>query len=103
MFRNYFKTALKVFSRNKGFTAINIIGLSVGIAACMLIVMYVINELSYDKYNVNADRIYRITENARLNGNEGSYAGTEKPLKDALDALPEIENTTRFIPKNSLF
>ena len=103
MFKNYFKTALKVFSNNKGFTAINIIGLSVGIAACLLIVFYVINELSYDKYNVNAASIYRITENAKLNGNEASYATTEKPLKDALTALPEIEKTTRLIPKTSLF
>ena len=103
MFKNYLKTAFKSLNKNKGFTAINIVGLSVGIAACLLIVFYVINELGYDKYNVNADRIYRITENARLNGNEASYAATEKPLKDALAALPEIEKTTRFIPKTSLF
>src|SRR6185437_2825348 len=103
MFKNYLKTALKSLNKNKGFTAINIVGLSVGIAACLLIVFYVINELNYDKYNVNAGRIYRITENARLNGNEASYAGTEKPLKGALAALPEIEKTTRLIPKSSLF
>lgn len=103
MFKNYFKTALKAFSKNKGFTAINIIGLSVGIAACLLIVFYVMNELSYDKYNTKANRIYRITENARLNGNELSSAGTEKPLKEELTALPEIEKTTRLVAKSSLF
>src|SRR5579875_2542498 len=103
MFRNYFKTAFKALNKNKGFIIINIVGLSVGIAACLLIVLYVINEVSYDKYNVNANRIYRITENAKLNGNEASYAGTEKPLKEALTSLPEIEKTTRLIPKSSLF
>jgi len=103
MLKNYFKTALNVFRKNTGFTIINIVGLSVGIAACLLIVFYIINELSYDKYNANADRIYRVTENVRLNGNEASYAGTEKPLKDALTTLPEIEKTTRLIPKTSLF
>ena len=103
MFKNYFKTALKALNKNKGFTVINIIGLSVGIAACLLIVLYIVNELSYDKYNVNAKRIYRITENAKLNGNELSSAATEKPLKDALTALPEIEKTTRLVAQTSLF
>ncbi len=103
MFKNYLKSAFKALKKNKGFAAINIVGLSVGIAACLLIVLYVINELSYDKYNANADRIYRLTENVKLNGNEGSYAGTEKPLKDALTTLPAIERTTRLIPKTSLF
>jgi putative ABC transport system permease protein len=103
MLKNYLKTVLKTLKKNRGFTAINIIGLSVGIAACLVIVLYVVNELSYDKYNVKAGRIYRITENARLNGNEASYAGTEKPLKNALAALPEIEKTTSLIPKTSLF
>lgn len=103
MFKHYFKAALKGLNKNKGFTAINIVGLSVGIAACLLIVLYVVNELSYDKYNINGNRIYRITENARLNGNENSWASTEKPLKEALTSLPEIEKTTRLIPKTSLF
>lgn len=103
MFKYYFKAALKGLNKNKGFTAINIVGLSIGIAACLLIVLYVVNELSYDKYNINGNRIYRITENARLNGNENSWASTEKPLKEALTSLPEIEKTTRLIPKTSLF
>jgi putative ABC transport system permease protein len=103
MLINHFKTAFKVFSKNKGFTAINIIGLSVGIAACLLIVLYVVNELSYDRYNLNANRIYRITEDVRLNGNEASYAGTPKPLKGQLMMLPAIEKTTRLIPMRSLF
>lgn len=103
MFKNYFKTALKALSKNKGFTAVNLTGLSVGIATCLLIVFYVINELSYDKYNANTNNIYRITENVRLNGNEGSYAGTVQLLKEALTSLPEIDKTSRLVPKSSLF
>src|SRR5262245_46267652 len=103
MLRNYLKTALNVFRKNKGFTAINIAGLSVGIAACLLIVLYVVNELSYDRYNVHAESIYRITENVRLNGNEASYATSEKPLKAVLTELPEVEKTTRLIPKTSMY
>ena len=103
MIRNYIKTAYRSLLKNKGFTAINLLGLSVGLATCLLIVFYVVDELSYDKYNVNADRIYRITENARLNGREGSYAGTEKPLMDFLPAYPQVERMARIIPKETLF
>jgi putative ABC transport system permease protein len=103
MIRNYIKTAFRSLTKNKGFTAINVLGLSVGLATCLLIVFYVVDELSYDKYNINADRIYRITEVAKLNGNEAAYAGSEKPLIDAIKSFPEIEKTARFIPTNTLF
>ncbi|MFT3823671.1 MAG: ABC transporter permease [Chitinophagaceae bacterium] len=103
MFRNYIKTAYRNLKKNKGFTLINVLGLSVGLATCFLIVLYVTDELSYDKYNVNADRLYRITVNAKLNDNEASYAGSEKPLKEELAAFPQIEKMTRIIPKSNLF
>ncbi|MBO9205277.1 MULTISPECIES: ABC transporter permease [Niastella] len=103
MFPIYFKTALRSLRNNPGFSMINIIGLSAGIAACMLIMLYVQYELGYDKYNVNANLIYRITSHVKLNGNEASYASSEKPLKEALQVLPEIEKTARLVPVSSLF
>lgn len=103
MYQNYIKTALRRLAKSKAFTAINVLGLSIGLATCLLIVFYVVDELSYDKYNVNAGRIYRITENARLNGNEASYAGSEKPLLKVMAGFPEVEKTARFIPTNTLF
>ena len=104
MFRNYIKTAIRSLKKNLGFTAINVLGLSVGLATCLLIVFYVVDELSYDKYNTNADRIYRITVKARLNGHEGSYATSEVPLQAALkENFPEIEKATRLIDKDGLF
>jgi putative ABC transport system permease protein len=103
MIRNYIKTAFRTLTKNKGFTAINVLGLSVGLATCLLIVFYVVDELSYDKYNTKADRIYRITEIAKLNGNEAAYAGSEKPLMEAIKSFPEIENMARFVPKETLF
>jgi putative ABC transport system permease protein len=103
MIRNYVKTAIRSLKKNKGFTILNVLGLSVGLATCLLIVFYVVDEFSYDRYNVNAERIYRITENARLNGNEGSYAGSAKPFMDALKVFPQIEKMARIFPKNSLF
>jgi len=62
MFRNYLKIAFRSLRKSKGFTALNIIGLAAGLGVCLLIVLYVTDELSYDRYNVNADRIYRIDE-----------------------------------------
>ncbi|AYL99330.1 FtsX-like permease family protein [Mucilaginibacter celer] len=104
MIRNYIKTAFRSLRKNVGFTAINILGLSVGLATCLLIVLFVADELSYDKYNTKADRIFRITENVRLNGREGSYAGSPEPFKNALQGnFPEIEKIARMIPTSSLF
>src|SRR5688500_18202628 len=103
MIGNYLKTAVRSFKNNKGVSAINIIGLSAGIAACILIMIYVKDEVSYDRYNVNAERIYRVTEKVSLNGHEGSYAGTEKPLKQAIQDVQGIEKITRLIPVSSLF
>ncbi|HTD38977.1 MAG TPA: ABC transporter permease, partial [Mucilaginibacter sp.] len=103
MIRNYIKTAYRSLVKNVGFTAINVLGLSVGLATCLLIVFYVVDELSYDKYNAKADRIYRITLQASLNGHAGSYATSEGPLEDALkDNFPEIEKTARLIDKDGL-
>ena len=69
MFKNYLKTALRNLRKNKLYSAINIFGLTVGLAACLLIGVYINHELSYDKFNVNANRIVRATM-------EYSQAGT---------------------------
>lgn len=61
MIKNYFKTALRNLQKNKLYTAINVFGLTVGLAACLLIGIYINHELSYDKFNVNANRIVRAT------------------------------------------
>ena len=55
MIKNYFKTAFRNLVKNKFYSSINIIGLAAGLATCMLILLYVLDELSYDKYNKNAD------------------------------------------------
>jgi putative ABC transport system permease protein len=61
MIRNYFKIAWRNLGRNKLLSGINILGLSVGIACCLMIAMYVLQEKSYDKFHKNADRIVRAT------------------------------------------
>lgn len=60
MIRNYFKTALRNLLRHKFISSINLFGLTVGLTCCLLITIYILNELSYDRYNKNADNIYRI-------------------------------------------
>ncbi|WP_158642812.1 ABC transporter permease [Mucilaginibacter ginsenosidivorax] len=103
MIRNYIKMARRSLKKSFGFTTINILGLSAGLATFLLIVLYVADEISYDQYNLNADRIYRVTDNVKLNGNEASYAGSEKLLTEVFADYPEIEKYTRIIPKETLF
>ncbi len=59
MFKNYFKTAFRNFWRNKSFSVINVLGLSIGISASLIIFLIVYYEFSYDKFEKDSDRIYR--------------------------------------------
>ncbi len=97
MIRNYIKTAFRSLLKNKGFTALNVFGLALGMATCLLIVFYVFDELSFDSYNKKADRIYRINEEIKFGGNENSYAVSPAPAAAALkNDFPEIEQVARF-------
>ncbi|GAA4332214.1 ABC transporter permease [Mucilaginibacter gynuensis] len=97
MFRNYIKTAFRSLRKNKGFTFINIMGLTLGIASCLLIIFYVVDELSYDKYNTHADRIYRVNADIKFGGSASSNAITPPPLSAALMSnFPEVEKAVRM-------
>src|SRR5579862_669873 len=97
MIKNFIKTAFRNLLKNKGFTAINVLGLSLGLTTCLLIVFYVFDELSYDKYNINADRIYRVNEDIKFGGTTNAYAVSPAPLAAALKSnFPEIEQVVRF-------
>ena len=61
MFKNFIITAIRNMNRQRGYTLINVSGLAVGIAACIIILLYVQNELSYDKYLKDHERIYRVS------------------------------------------
>ena len=76
MFKNYLKTALRNLRKNKLYSAINIFGLTVGLAACLLIGVYINHELSYDKFNVNANRIVRATMEYSKAGTVNTIAAT---------------------------
>lgn len=97
MLRNYLKVALCNLWKNKAFSALNIVGLATGLAVCLLIVLYVVDELSYDKYNVNADRIYRLDADIYFNNTQAIFAVAPDPLAPALVRdYPEIEQMVRL-------
>ncbi|MEO6851968.1 MAG: ABC transporter permease [Mucilaginibacter sp.] len=97
MIRNYIKIAFRNLLKNKGFTAINVLGLALGLATCLLIVFYVFDELSYDNYNTKADRVYRINYDIKFGGVQNPYAIVPAAVAAALKAdFPEVEQVARF-------
>src|SRR5436190_7933653 len=84
MMINYFKTCFKIFRRNKFFTAINILGLSIGISAALIIFLIVQYEFSYDKAQTDRGRIYRVVMDTKFEGNEGHDAAVPAPLSMAI-------------------
>src|SRR5215469_8479604 len=97
MIKNYLKVALRNLWKSKGFSAINIVGLSVGLATCLLIMLYVVDELSYDKYNTKADRIYRVDGDIQFGGNHFVLAVAPEPMGPTLKKdFPEVEQYVRF-------
>jgi putative ABC transport system permease protein len=98
MFKTYFKIAWRNFKNNKIFSLINIIGLSVGLACCMLITLYILNELSYDKYQKNADNIYQLATTFIQEGKEESMPNSPAPMGSTMKMeFPEIEQSARLM------
>ena len=97
MLRNYFRVALRNLRNYKAYSFINIAGLSVGIACCIMIALYVQNELSYDKFNVNADRICRPRFLGRANGQDMNMATSPVAMGPTVYRdLPDVESYTRL-------
>ncbi len=97
MFSNYFKIAFRNLWRNKSLSTIHILGLSLGIATCLLIVLYIQHELSFDRYNEKADRIYRVTFRGLMQGGELKEANVMPPVAGTFKMnFPEIEETVRL-------
>lgn len=97
MFKNYFKIARRNLWRNKSFSFINIFGLSIGIASCLLIMLFVQDELSYDRYNEKADRIVRVVFKGSINGQKMKEASVMPPVAQTLRAdFPEVQEATRI-------
>jgi len=103
MLINYIKTALRNLFKHKGYSSINIMGLAIGMAACLLIILYVNHELSYDSFNKDADRIYRICFSGRLGGRDFDLCMAPAPMADVvLETYPEVEAAVRFCSQGSM-
>jgi len=97
MFKNYVKIALRNFLKHKGFSFINIFGLAIGVACCLLIVLYVLDEVSYDQYHEKADQIYRVGIRGFVNNNLFHGVVTCAPMAKALvNEFPEVTAATRL-------
>lgn len=94
MIKNYFKTAIAHLTKNLTYSIISILSLTVGLAVCTMLLLYVQYELSYDRFNQNADHIYRLFK-------PGSACQSPQTAKLLADNIPEIKDYTRLLPRNN--
>ncbi len=100
LLKNYITTALRNISKQKIYSFVNIIGLSIGIAVSIIITLYVLHELSFDKHHENSKDIYRIV---RSKNNESGYICTPPPLSNTLKQnVPEVKAICRILPTPDL-
>lgn len=97
MIRNYLLIGFRKLMRNKTFSFINISGLAIGIATCLIIMLFVSHELSYDSFNTKAERIVRVAFKGSINGTSLNEASVMPPVAQTIkNDFPEIEEATRF-------
>ena len=97
MFTNYLKIVIRNFLKYKAYSFINVAGLAIGMACTILILLWIQDELSYDRFHKNADQIYRVVKYSDYGGNELHVALTPGPLSQAMkEELPEVIKATSF-------
>ena len=104
MLKNFFKIAWRNIKRHKAYSGINILGLAIGIAACLLILQYVSFELSYENFQTNKDRIYRVQQDRYDNGKLSTQwaAGAYAVGNSFKDAIPEIEDYVKVMQNSKV-
>lgn len=102
MLRNYLTIAIRALRRHPGYAAINVFGLALGLAVCILIGFYVQDELSYDDFHTDADRAYRVLRQFDVPDLKSTITNTPPALAPALDAqIPEVERSVRVARTSS--
>jgi putative ABC transport system permease protein len=97
------KTFLRRLQKHKGFTLLNVFGLTLGLATTLLIVFYVVDELGYDRYNLNAGRIFRVQEDLKVNHRWTAFADAAPPVAGILKTnYPEVAETVRILPEEGV-
>jgi putative ABC transport system permease protein len=98
MLKNYLKTSLRNLLRHRSYTFINILGLTVGLATSIFILLWIIDELSFDRFHSNADRIFKVlVNNTYPDGKIETYPATPAKLKDVIvQEIPEVELAAQY-------
>ncbi|MDN3547893.1 ABC transporter permease [Mucilaginibacter aquaedulcis] len=105
MIKNYLRSAIRNITRHKFISFINIFGLTIGLTCCMLILLYIVNELSYDRFNTNAKDIYRVTRSFNTaDGVQTLHLGAVAPPFGPLlkNEFPDIKKVTRIYPTGNI-
>jgi putative ABC transport system permease protein len=103
MWTNYLKVALRTLRRQKGYVALNVLGLALGLVCCGFIGLYVQDERSFDRFHERAERIYRLTRETRTAGRDDAEAVTSAPMAPVLAAeLPGVERAVRVVRSGGL-
>ena len=98
MLKNLIKTAIRNIFKDFGYSSLNILGLTLGIASALFLIIYISNELSYDRYNEKADRIYRVVSHITETDDEFTWIVAQIPFAPQVAAdYPEVEQAVRFI------
>ena len=98
MIKNYFKTTLRNLIKHKGYSFINISGLAMGIACCLLIILYVKDELTFDRFHKNGENIYRMQSTLTMNDNKQVFNAVGLPAGPTLlEDLPEVVGQVRYM------
>jgi len=99
----HFKLAIRQLKKNRSFSLLNILGLTLGLTTFLLIVLYVADELSFDQWNTNADRIVRLNTDLLSDGRLSQFADAAPPVGPILKRdYPEVENATRCLPEDDI-
>jgi len=98
MFKNLFKTAIRNILKDFGYSGLNILGLTIGIASALFLIIYISDELSYDRYHEKADRIYRVASHITETDDEFTWIIAQIPFApQVIQDYPEVEHAVRFI------
>ena len=104
MFKNFIKTTLRSLVKDKYYSAINILGLAVGLTVSILVILYIYDELTFDRHHELHQRVYRLESDFTLDNKFHKFAATQTPLGPTLmDEYPEIVNYARCFPAGTLY
>src|SRR5690606_2923438 len=97
MFKNLLKISIRTILKEKTYSILNVTRLTIGITCSMFLLLYILHELSYDRYHENARNIYRVVSNIKETDNAFTWAVAQIPLADELrDNYPEVKHAVRF-------